>query len=138
MKVVLDSNIFISAFTRSGKPDAVFERIAEELDILFITDDIVSEIEGVLKRAKFDLSDEKVEQRIAMIEKFGKKVVITPKHRATGVCRDPKDDKFLECAHAAGVDYIITGDKDLLVLKEYCGAKIITVNEYLKIINHSH
>ncbi|MDR2577261.1 MAG: putative toxin-antitoxin system toxin component, PIN family [Chitinispirillales bacterium] len=51
------------------------------------------------------------------------------------LCRDHTDNKFIECAITAGADCIITGNKDLLVLKEYNGIKIITAKEYLEIVN---
>lgn len=47
-------------------------------------------------------------------------------------CRDPDDNKVLECAERAGADLIVTGDKDLLVLSSHAGIKIITPAEYLQ------
>jgi len=135
MKIVLDANIFISALHRGGNPLSVTQRAAQGLDTLFITDDIIKEIEGVLGRPKFKYGKDDVARRIATIEGFAKKVTVSPKYLATGACRDPKDDKILECAHAADADCIITGDFDLLDLKEYKGIRIITVKEYLDIVN---
>jgi len=48
------------------------------------------------------------------------------------VCRDPKDNMFLECAAIAKADAIVAGDKDLLVLGSYAGARILTPLEYLQ------
>lgn len=47
-----------------------------------------------------------------------------------GVCRDPKDDMILECAINSRADLIITGDKDLLVLRAYQGIRIVSPREY--------
>jgi len=47
------------------------------------------------------------------------------------ICRDPKDNMFLECAARAKADYLVAGDKDLLVLGTYKGTRIITPLEYI-------
>jgi uncharacterized protein len=123
MKTVLDANVIVSASVWGGNPRKVIARFSDGLDTLFITADIVDEVEDVLRRPKFGLSSEEAELRIAEIEELGSKVVVSPERRITGVCRDPKDDMYLECALAAGADYIISGDSDLLSLKEYGGVK---------------
>ena len=48
-----------------------------------------------------------------------------------GVCRDSDDDKILECAVSGNVDFIISGDNDLLSLKEFQGIPIMTASEYI-------
>lgn len=48
------------------------------------------------------------------------------------LCRDPKDDMFLDCAVAGGAKYLISGDKDLLTLGSVAGVKIVTPAEFLK------
>ncbi|WP_079680589.1 putative toxin-antitoxin system toxin component, PIN family [Planktothrix sp. PCC 11201] len=49
-------------------------------------------------------------------------------------CRDPKDNKYLELAVSGNADYIITGDKDLLVLNPFRAISIITVDQFLLLI----
>jgi putative PIN family toxin of toxin-antitoxin system len=135
MNIILDVNIFISAIKWSGKPRTVFERIVNGLDKLLVTDAILVEIEQTFKKPKFGYIHEEVKQTVLDIERLGVKVTVHPHHQVPGVCRDSDDDKYLSCAIAANADYIITGDKDLLVLKEYNGIKIITAKEYLEIVN---
>jgi predicted nucleic acid-binding protein len=65
-------------------------------------------------------------------------VTVSPTRRIMGVCRDPNDDKYIECAIAAGAGYIISGDRDLLVLKEYGGVKIVNARDYLNIVEEKH
>jgi len=134
MKAVLDANIFVSAAVWGGNPHKIMKRFSGGLDKLFIIQDIVDEVEYVLRRPKFGLSNEEVERRIAEIEKLGERVVVLPEHAAAGACRDPDDDKYLECALAAGADYIISGDRDLLDIKEYGGVKIVNARDYLDIV----
>jgi len=133
LKIVIDANIFVSAIFWGGFPKAVLVRVAEELDTLFITKAIVYEIQNVLIKPKFRLTAEIAKQRISEIEALGNIVVISPKHRVKGVCRDPKDDMYLECAISADADYIISGDFDLLDIKEYGGIKIVNARDYLDI-----
>ena len=58
-------------------------------------------------------------------------LVIAPKITVK-VCRDEKDNKFLECAESAKADYIVSGDEDLLYLKEFKSTRIITAKEFLE------
>jgi len=134
MKTVLDANVIVSASVWGGNPRKIINRFSDGLDKLFITTDIVDEVEYVLRRPMFGLSSEEVEQRIAEIERLGNEVFVSPEHRITGVCRDLDDEIYLECAIAAGAGYIITGDKDLLVLKEYGDVKIVNARSYLDIV----
>jgi uncharacterized protein len=135
MKTVLDANIFVSALLRGGNPLAVTQRAARGLDKLFFTDAIINEVERVLKKPKLHLGEYDVKRIVTRVEHIGKKVSISPQRRVKGVCRDPKDDMYLECAIAAGADYIISGDNDLLVLKEYGGVKIVNARSYLDIVS---
>jgi putative PIN family toxin of toxin-antitoxin system len=135
MKMVLDVNMFVSAYLFGGVPKTVLKRAVCMRDALFITADILTDIEKTLKKPKFGLSSEDVESFLDDIKKHAQKVTALPQHKATGICRDADDDKILECAHAAKADYIITGDKDLLDIKEYNGVRIVTASEYLEIVN---
>ena len=135
MKIVVDTNIFISAYIYGGDVRGITTRYAKKSDALFITDEIMNEVKNVFGRPKFGLSKEQFDYVITDIEKHGNKVTVLPQHQIGAVCRDPKDIKYLECAVAAKADCIITGDLDLLVLKEYNGIKILTAKEYLDIVN---
>jgi len=134
MKTVLDANVIVSAAVWGGNPRKIIKRVADGLDKLFIAEYIIDELEDVLRRPIFGLSSEEAELRIAEIERLGKKVAASPERRVTGVCRDPDDDIYLECAVSAGADYLITGDRDLLDIKEYGGVKIVNARDYLDIV----
>jgi len=132
MKIVLDANIFVSSFFWGGNPRSVIERVIEGIDELFITKEILDEIESVLGRPKFHTDKEKIAYFINSIEEIGSKVV--PKNRIKNGSRDKADNKYIECGISADVDYIISGDIHLLELKEYGNIKIITAKNYLEII----
>jgi putative PIN family toxin of toxin-antitoxin system len=134
MKIVIDANLFISALIWDGIPETIVNRAADRSDTLFISDAILDEIDRTFRKPKFGRSEDHVVSFVAYIKKIGKTVTISPKHRITNVCRDPDDDKYIECALAAGAGYIISGDSDLLDLKEYGDIKIVNARDYLDIV----
>ena len=129
MKIVADTNIFISSFFWGGTPRKVMERIIDGKDKLFVCKEILQEAASVMARPKFNVSREYIIRFINSIEEIANYVTITGIVKQ--ICRDSEDDKILECALLANADYIITGDADLLILKEFQGIKIITANEYI-------
>jgi putative PIN family toxin of toxin-antitoxin system len=133
MRLVLDTNVFISAFYWGGNPQEIIDRIIEGIDKLYISNEILDEIASVMARPKFKSSPETIKKYTHAIEKIGRKVFISGNIK--GICRDKDDDDKIECGVLSDADYIITGDDDLLTLKEYKHTKIITAKEYLQIIN---
>ena len=133
MKVVVDANIFVSAFYWGGVPQLILDRIIKGIDELYITNEILNEIAGVMSRPKFKTGPDTIDRYIRTIEKTGKKIFITGE--VTGVCRDKDDDDKIECGIKSMADFIITGDEDLLVLRNYKNVKIISPREYLETMN---
>ena len=132
MKIVLDSNIFVSSFFWEGNPRKVFDRVTNGLDELCITDDILKEISTVMAREKFGLEKEKIEDYIKVIEHFSTKIIHD--NEIENISRDMDDNKILKCGSEGNVDFIITGDNDLLVLEKYKNIKIAKPKEYLDIV----
>ena len=136
LKLVLDTTTLVSAFFWKGNEFELFKKIEQGKAQLFISKNIVKEVEDVLNRPKFEGAIKKVNinpnqiiQNIISVSHlvFGPKLNIN-------VCRDPKDNKFLECAVNANVDYIVSGDKDLLSLEYYKNIKIVRTSEILKLL----
>jgi putative PIN family toxin of toxin-antitoxin system len=132
MKVVLDSNIFISSFFWKGNPRKIFDRVTNGLDELYITDKILQEIATVMARKKFDTKTNEIEEYIKIIESYS--IKLFPQNVIEEISRDKDDNKILECAFEGNVDFIITGDEDLLVLKKYKNIRIVKAKEYLDIL----
>jgi putative PIN family toxin of toxin-antitoxin system len=133
MKLVLDTNIFVSAFYWGGNPQKIIDRIVEGTDELYISNEILDEVAATMARPKFKTRPEIIERYVRTIEKIGKKVFITGKLK--GICRDEDDDDKIECGILSGADYLITGDRDLLVLGEYPPIKIIPAERYLQLLS---
>jgi len=129
MRIVLDTNIFISAFFWGGNPRKILTRIIDGNDTLFVCGEILQEVFSVMSRPKFGVNSRQVVHFIDSIEEIASRVVISGTIR--GVCRDSDDDKILECAVAGNVDFIISGDNDLLSLREFQKIPIITASEYI-------
>src|SRR3989338_10777339 len=127
LKLVLDTNTIISAFFWEGNEAELFRKIEQGKAKLYVTSEILKEVEEVIKRPKFrEVMDNANLTHAQVIQKIGSlsHLIIAPKLNIK-VCRDEKDNKFLECAENAKADHIISGDDDLLSLKEYKGIPII-------------
>ena len=130
MRVVLDTNIYISAFLFAGKARKVLELLIENRIGAFISDEILNEIKQVLNREKFGLDKEHVDAIITEIAGITHKVY--PDESIRHVCRDSADHIILECAVKSKADFIITGDHDLLVLQDFLGTHIISPAPFLE------
>jgi len=131
MRVVIDTNVFVSSFFNpKGNPKKIIDLWKSEKLILCITQEILQEYIEVLIR--LGLSDEPELEELLNL--FKKKINIvfsnsTPKIEM--IKDDPDDNKFLECATSAKAGYIISGDKHLLNLKIFQNIKIITPLNFL-------
>lgn len=137
LKLVLDTNTIVSAFFWEGNEAELLRKIEQGKAKVYITREILKEVEQVIKRPKFNqvmktagLTPEQIIQKIVSLSHL----VIAPRITVK-VCRDEKDNKFLECAESARVDYIISGDEDLLVLKEYNGIPIARTWSILRLLD---
>ena len=128
MKVVIDTNIFISGIFWKGASNKVIINWKEGKFILVTSLEAVSEIIKVLKDFKIRLSDDMIRKWIDLIVRNS--IIVEPKERINIVKDDQKDNIFIETAVAGNVDYIISQDSHLLKLKEFRGIKIITPEEF--------
>ena len=125
MKVILDSNIVVAAFSSRGLCQSLFELCLDRYTII-ISDHILTEISRVLHK-KFKMPREKVEAIIDYLNEFCECVQYEKLENA--VCRDKDDDEILALGQRIKADYIITGDKDLLVLKSFNSIPIVLPRE---------
>ena len=136
LKIILDTNIIVSLFIkRSETAKIVFDALKNNGFQLVISEAILKETLEVLSRPRIrqltKMSKKEIRQLgLLLLENTLK---VKPQIKLA-VCRDPFDDKFLECAVAAKADYIVSGDKDLLVLKSFRGTAIIHLAEFMEIL----
>ncbi len=125
-RLVLDSNILISAFFWDGNERSILRKCRSGDHLLIISDFILEEVERVLKD-KFNVEEHLARSYIREIFRFSE-IMIT-KGTIDVIKEDPSDNRVLETAILGKVDYLVTGDKHLLRLHEFEGFKIIKSNE---------
>ena len=129
-RFVVDNNILVSALlVKNSAPFQVISKI-EERDVILYSEETLLELNQVLSRKKF-IKYFAIEEKQAFIFKLLEKAELVEIEESINICRDPKDDKFLELAVSGKADFIITGDQDLLVLNPFRNIEIITANDFL-------
>jgi putative PIN family toxin of toxin-antitoxin system len=124
MRVVVDTNIFISAALKDRSPPSDAVHLAAERDVLLKSSSTEQELFITLVRPR--LAPLIPERFLAWLVDVLAAAELVPVTERVVICRDPKDDKFLELAVSGHADFIVSGDADLLVLSPFRGIPIIT------------
>jgi putative PIN family toxin of toxin-antitoxin system len=134
MRVVLDTNIAVSAYiTPGGNAFQILSYWDQHIFELVISEPILEEYQRALKydrtRRYHQLTDQQISQ---IIEDFRSLATMTaPKHKLDVIKDDSADNMFLECALAGQAELIVSGDKHLKDLGEYQGIRILSAAEFL-------
>lgn len=129
MRVVLDTNIFISAFMfPGGRAEAALSKAIEGEVQLIISKPLIHEVLNVLSR-KFNRDAEELARVAVYLSELGK--VVQPK-RTLSVLRDEPDNRILECAVTGHADVIVTGDQAMLELGKYKDVRIVSLRDFLE------
>jgi putative PIN family toxin of toxin-antitoxin system len=131
VRVVFDTNVLVSAFTSLGLCHQAYERALARTDII-ITHRLLEELQRTL------VGKMKLEKSLAdeiRAELAGELEIIEPKPLPKSVCRDADDDWVLATALTGHSEIIVSGDKDLLVLKQFQGVKIISPRQFIELID---
>ena len=134
VRAVIDTNVLVSALIKPiGTVGQVLQYLRVSSYVLIYSEQLLTELVDVLNRPrireKYGLSSEDIEIVVSLILLRGESVI--PKRRIT-ICRDSKDNMFLEAAVDGNANMIVTGDDDLLSLDKFEGIPIITPFEFLK------
>ena len=129
MRVVFDTNIFVSAFVIPGSlAERAILKIVEGKDVLLLSEDILDELLSVLS-IRFSRDREEISRVAVFLSEVAERVRTTGEIR---VLRDEPDNRILECAVSGKADIIVTGDKEMLKVGIYSGTRIIGLNAYLR------
>jgi len=131
LRIVLDTNVLISALLRQGGPRRLLLILSREHEIVSSVQ-MLAELEDVLHRDKFQLNDDQITDYLSLI--ISGSTVMNVADYPEVIRVDPDDDVVLASALEGEADYIVTGDKHLLLIREYCKMKIITVKQILAIL----
>lgn len=133
LKAVFDTNIIVSSFlSELGFPHKIVELSIEGKITNHTSPDMLKELIKVLKE-DLKFSEEDIKSSVDFV--IGYSIPINPTERVEAVKDDSKDNIILECALACSADYIVSGDRHLLALKEYSGIKIVKPADFFKIIS---
>jgi putative PIN family toxin of toxin-antitoxin system len=130
LRIVIDTNVYVSRALRVGSvPGKAVDKAWLE-DVTLLSADTWAELQAVLRRPKFlpYLQPGTLELYLKKVRMIAAFVPIPSPIRA---CRDPRDDKFLEVAVHGRASAIVTGDSDLLDMNPFRGIAILTPADYL-------
>jgi putative PIN family toxin of toxin-antitoxin system len=129
-RIILETNVIISALLREKSPARkVFDKANAGGEVLVSTSTML-ELYEVIRKPKFDKYIS-LERRTQFIAAFLASATQIDTTSIIDVCRDPKDNRFLELAIDGHADYMVSGDDDLLVLHPYQVTKIVTPTDFL-------
>ncbi|MDR3015690.1 MAG: putative toxin-antitoxin system toxin component, PIN family [Delftia acidovorans] len=130
LRLVIDTNLWISRLLMPGGAAAKAVDQALGCATVLMSQETQAELSEVLLRPKFDryVSREDRQRFLLLLDGVVRWVSIT---RKVSVCRDPKDDKFLDIALNGAAQMIVTGDQDLLVLHPFHGVEILKPADFL-------
>jgi len=129
MRVVADTNIFISALLFGGLPGKFLDYALRRRFTLMTSKALLDELDEKLC-GKFAISESDAQAIRAKIE--GNATPIEPDIELSAVPDDPDDNRVLECAVAGNADWIVRGDRHLLRIGRYAGIAIITVLQFVE------
>ena len=136
MRVVLDTNIFVSAtLIKDGNEDRILRAWQRGEFELVLSQDILKEIGRALLYEKLRRFRWMTEEEITLLlQLLAEESVLVFGKVVARASRDPDDDKFLAAAVEGGAKYVVTGDKNLLDLKHYRSVEVISPAAFLKIV----
>ena len=130
MRVVLDTNVLISAYIFAGICKMIVDHCIDNHEIeIVLSKTIVNEFNGVLiDKFRYSVEDASVTiETVALVSE-----IVEPATFDRQICRDPDDDAILGTAISGNADCIVTGDSDLLVLERFQGVDIVSPSEFAR------
>ncbi len=129
MRVVVDTNVVVSAILRDRNPENAILHLVESPECEWLaSDEILAEYREVMRRPRFGLSPEILAR---WDERFRKAIAVWPLKVPVDFPRDQKDAKFLACLLASNADFLLTGDRDFEEAKPFPTVKIISVGRFV-------
>ena len=131
VRVVLDTNVLVSALTYAGKPRKLVLELLKKHTVI-LSSQMIAEFEEVIDRDKFNVTSSQVNRFVSSISAMSK--VVPDNALFKGFSQDPDDDVVLNVAYTGRAEFIVTGDHHLLELGQFKKTKILTVNQMQDIL----
>ncbi|MFO7979925.1 MAG: putative toxin-antitoxin system toxin component, PIN family [Candidatus Aminicenantes bacterium] len=128
-KIVLDTNVFISALLFRGPTSRLVSFWQKETVSVLMSSEVLKEYAKVLSYPKFKLTKKEIKGLLEQ-ELLPYVIPIKVKRHLKVITQDPDDNKFLELALEGKADFILSGDKHLLDLKDFHGIQVMTPAEF--------
>ena len=133
MRIVLDTNVLISALLFGGNPREILDRVIRGEIVLCLSESITSELAKVLQRPKFGFSPTIVNQIVTELSAISE--LVLPTEMIQEIRADETDNRVLECAFEASAEYIVSGDVHLLELQKFGSIQIVNPQQFLELHN---
>jgi putative PIN family toxin of toxin-antitoxin system len=129
-RVVLDTNVYFSAFTHhQGPPFRIWQKAVNRSFILLVSPAILHEIAGVFREdLQWQAAD--IVAHLKLVARIAE--IVSPKVSLRVIAEDPTDDRILECALAGRADLIVSGDHHLRKLKFFRNIGIVQPSDFLR------
>ncbi len=132
MKVVIDTNVLVSAALKDKDPEAIILYVVEQPDFAWVvSSEVLAEYKEVLSRPKFALPEAVLRRWHDLLDAV---TMVVEVNLAFEFPRDQKDAKFLACALAANAEFFITGDRDFSQAQKLLNTTILSVSLFKKLV----
>jgi putative PIN family toxin of toxin-antitoxin system len=134
MRIILDTNILVSGAISKRMRERLTKVLTDPGITIIANNELLKELQQVLQRPKMKryLTNEQIESFLVFL---GQRVEIVEVTSIVEVCRDPKDDYLLALCKDGQVDYMISGDQDVLALKQFEATKILSLSQFLIMVS---
>ncbi len=129
MKIVLDTNVFISGIFFSGPPSKILQAWRDSKIQILLSEEILIEYQRVGEELSVQFPAVNIEQIIKLLTVYGE--VFETNDISVTKCEDPDDNKFIECAIASNSKIIVSGDKHLLKISGYQGISVLKPRDFM-------
>ena len=130
MRIILDTNVFVSGIFWSGPPCKILEAWHERKVKLVLSEEILNEYDRVAKAISKKYPDIDLSPFMELLAFHAEMYV--PMKLPHSISRDPDDDKFIACALSSNVNLIVSGDQDLVVISNFREVKIVSPADFVK------
>lgn len=135
LKVVIDTNVLVSAALKDGTPEQAILFVLQNDNYQWIVSaEILAEYSGVLCRKKLNLSEATQQRWQDLLKRLTTCIEVSQK---VDFPRDQKDARFIDCSIAADADFLITGDKDFEEAQKLTKAQIISVSAFIDQVSNA-
>ena len=129
MKIVLDTNVFISGIFFGGPPSQILQSWRQSKTRIVLTEQILTEYQRIGEELSAKYPSVSIKQIIELFTVFGE--FVETRGISETICDDPDDNKFIECAIASQIKLIVSGDKHLLNISGYKNIEVLKPREFV-------